>query len=286
MVGGSIRVLQLLPPLKLVAMILLKVALKHQKSNQCTYQPVLYGSVWVELFNASCLLVYEQAVVQSRCVHPSSPFPFCKFHCRECVSLIIEVGGKLNIKSNSPRTFSNPWDEKFLFTRSQVRSSVDLNLKYHIIHESKSLINLVLGKLYLETICINYVQVDIFFSSKIFFFIILSTTLRWTVHRELKGIFQICNELYRLVDLWYLTPLSTIFQLQPVLLVQETEYPEKTIYMLQITDKLDHIMLFHIHLALEGVRPYNAMIGTDCISRCKSNYHKTMTAPALYIHVY
>jgi hypothetical protein len=33
MVGGSVRVLQLLPPLKLVA-ILLKVALKHQKSNQ------------------------------------------------------------------------------------------------------------------------------------------------------------------------------------------------------------------------------------------------------------
>jgi hypothetical protein len=41
--------------------------------------------------------------------------------------------------------------------------------------------------------------------------------------------------------------------------VQETEYPEKTIYMLQITDKLDHIMLFHLHLALEGVRPYNAV---------------------------
>jgi hypothetical protein len=112
-----------------------------------------------------------------------------------------------------------------------------------------------------------------FFSSKLFFFMILSTTLRWTVHRELRGIFQICNELYRLVDLWYLTPLSTIFQLQPVLLVQETEYPEKTIYMLQITDKLDHIMFFHIHLAIEGVLPYNAVIGTDCIGRCKSNYH-------------
>jgi hypothetical protein len=40
MVGGSLRVLWLSPPLKLVAMIynvaeiLLKVALKHQKSNQ------------------------------------------------------------------------------------------------------------------------------------------------------------------------------------------------------------------------------------------------------------
>jgi hypothetical protein len=34
MVGGSLRVLWLLPPLKLVAMILLKVASKNQKINQ------------------------------------------------------------------------------------------------------------------------------------------------------------------------------------------------------------------------------------------------------------
>ena len=33
MVGGSLWILRLLPPLKLVAMILLKVALKHQKSS-------------------------------------------------------------------------------------------------------------------------------------------------------------------------------------------------------------------------------------------------------------
>jgi hypothetical protein len=34
MVGGSLRALWLLPTLKLVAMIFLKVALKQQKSNQ------------------------------------------------------------------------------------------------------------------------------------------------------------------------------------------------------------------------------------------------------------
>jgi hypothetical protein len=34
MVDGSLRVLPLLPPLKLVAMILLKVALNTKKSNQ------------------------------------------------------------------------------------------------------------------------------------------------------------------------------------------------------------------------------------------------------------
>ena len=38
MVGGSVRVLQLLPPLKLVAMILLKVALRHQiKFQTCVF---------------------------------------------------------------------------------------------------------------------------------------------------------------------------------------------------------------------------------------------------------
>jgi len=50
MVGGSLRVLRLLPPLKLVAEILLKVVLKRQKSNQsikllaCVF---LYGDLHI-----------------------------------------------------------------------------------------------------------------------------------------------------------------------------------------------------------------------------------------------
>jgi hypothetical protein len=35
-------------------------------------------------------------------------FPFVSFIAENAVSLFTEVGGKLNIKSNSPRTFSNP----------------------------------------------------------------------------------------------------------------------------------------------------------------------------------
>jgi hypothetical protein len=60
MVGGSLRVLRLLPPLKLVAMndiaeILLKVALKHQKSksNHSNYPEMfleMHGMLF--LFNA------------------------------------------------------------------------------------------------------------------------------------------------------------------------------------------------------------------------------------------
>ena len=37
MVGGSLRVLRLFPPLKLVAMILLKVALNIKNQNQSNY---------------------------------------------------------------------------------------------------------------------------------------------------------------------------------------------------------------------------------------------------------
>ena len=54
-----------------------------------------------------------------------------------------------------------------------------------------------------------------------------------------------------------------------VLLVEETEVPEKTTDLSQVTDKLTMLVV----------------IGTDCIGSCKSNYHTitATTAPLFWV---
>ena len=73
-------------------------------------------------------------------------------------------------------------------------------------------------------------------------------------------------------SLWYLTPLSTIFQLYSGghFCWRKLEDPEKTPDPSQVTDKLYHIILHRVHLAWAGFKLTTlVVICTYCIGSYK-----------------
>ena len=86
-----------------------------------------------------------------------------------------------------------------------------------------------------------------------------------------------CTTSFMIGLVWFMVFDATSLSWRSVLLVEETEVPGEKTNLLQVIDKLYHILLHRVHVAWAGFELTTlVVIGTDCTCSWKSNYH-TMT---------